>query len=140
MIPYQGQPILYLPDLSTIVADTEINEIDIGKVRVGSVVELRLEAYPDAVFQGKVLQIGALARFKQGRSGTASGIKVFDVTVKIEEKDTRLKPGLTATLDFIVERQEDVLSIPLAAVLSRKGEHIALVANAGKIEERKISL
>jgi HlyD family secretion protein len=140
MIPYQGQPILYLPDLSTIVADTEVNEIDIGKIRAGGVVEVRLEAYPNAIFQGKVLQIGSLARFKQGRSGTASGIKVFDVTVKIEEKDTRLKPGLTATLDFIVERQEDVLSIPLAAVLSRQGAHFALVANAGKIEERKIAL
>jgi HlyD family secretion protein len=140
MIPYQGQPILYLPDLSTIVADTEVNEIDIGKIQVGSVVEVRLEAYPDAVFPGKVLQIGSLARLKQSRTGTASGIKVFDVTVKIEEKDMRLKPGLTATLDFIVERQEDVLSIPLAAVLSRQGEHLALVANASKIEERKIAL
>ena len=140
MIPYQGQPILYLPDLSTIVADTEVNEIDIGKVQVGGPVEVRLEAYPGTVFHGKVLQIGSLARFKQSRTGMASGIKVFDVTVKIEEKDTRLKPGLTATLDFIVERQEDVLSIPLAAVLSRQGEHLALVSNAGKIEERKIVL
>jgi multidrug efflux pump subunit AcrA (membrane-fusion protein) len=86
------------------------------------------------------MQIGSLARFKQSRSGSASGIKVFDVTVKIEEKGPQLKPGLTATLDFIVERQEDALSIPLAAVMSRQGEHIALVANASKIEERKVVL
>jgi len=140
MIPYQGQPILYLPDLSTIVADTEVNEIDIGKVQVEGPVEVRLEAYPGVVFHGRVLQIGSLAKFKQSRSGTASGIKVFDVTVKIEEKDPRLKPGLTTTLDFIVERQADVISIPLAAVMSRQGEHIALVANGGKIEERKVVL
>jgi HlyD family secretion protein len=138
MIPYQGQPILYLPDLSTIVADTEVNEIDIGKVQVGSPVEVLLEAYPGTVFHGQILQIGSLARFKQ--RGTNSGIKVFDVTVKIEENDRRLRPGLTATLDFIVERQEDVLSIPLAAVMLRQGEHLALVANAGKIEERKVVL
>src|SRR5688500_19086940 len=55
MIPYQGQPILYLPDLSTIVADTEINEIDIGKVQIGSLVEVLLEAYPGTVFHGRVL-------------------------------------------------------------------------------------
>jgi HlyD family secretion protein len=140
MIPYQGQPILYLPDLSTIVADTEVNEIDIGKVQVDGPVEVRLEAYPGVVFHGRVLQIGSLAKFKQSHSGPASGIKVFDVTVKIEEKDPRLKPGLTTTLDFIVERQEDVVSIPLAAVMSRQGEHLALVANGGKIEERKVVL
>jgi HlyD family secretion protein len=138
MIPYQGQPILYLPDLSTIVADTEVNEIDIGKVQVGGLVEVLLEAYPGTVFHGKVMQIGSLARFKQRSSN--SGIKVFDVTVKIEENDPRLKPGLTATLDFIVARHENVLSIPLAAVMSQQGEHIALVSNAGKIEERKITL
>jgi len=138
MIPYQGQPILYLPDLSTIVADTEVNEIDIGKVQVGGPVEVLLEAYPGTVFHGRVLQIGSLARFKQ--KGSNSGIKVFDVTVKIEENDPRLKPGLTATLDFIVERQQDVISIPLAAVILRQGEHIALVSNAGKIEERKVVL
>jgi HlyD family secretion protein len=140
MIPYQGQPILYLPDLSTIVADTEVNEIDIGKVQVDGPVEVRLEAYPGVIFHGRVLQIGSLAKFKQSHSGPASGIKVFDVTVKIEEKDPRLKPGLTTTLDFIVERQEDVVSIPLAAVMSRQGEHIALVANGSKIEERKVVL
>ena len=138
MIPYQGQPILYLPDLSTIVADTEVNEIDIGRVQGGGPVEVLLEAYPGTVFHGRVLQIGSLARFKQ--RGSNSGIKVFDVTVKIEEHDPRLKPGLTATLDFIVERQQDVISIPLSAVMLRQGEHIALVSNAGKIEERKVVL
>lgn len=138
MIPYQGQPIIYLPDLSTIVADTEINEIDIGKVQVGSPVEVLLEAYPGSVFHDKVMQIGTLARFKQRGSNT--GIKVFDITVRIEENDPRLKPGLTTTLDFIVQRHRDVLSIPLAAVMSQQGEHLALVSNAGKIEKRKIVL
>jgi multidrug efflux pump subunit AcrA (membrane-fusion protein) len=84
------------------------------------------------------MEISPLARFKE--RNTNSGIKVFDVTVKIEGNDPRLRPGLTANLHFIVERQEDVISIPLAAVTSRQGEHIALVANAGKIEERKVVL
>ena len=96
MIPFEGQPLLYLPDLSTMVVDTEVNEIDIGKVKVGGLVAVGLEAYPAAVFHGKVLKIGSLAKFKRNPSGQASGIKVFDVTVRVDEKDTRLKPGLTA--------------------------------------------
>jgi HlyD family secretion protein len=140
MIPFEGQPIIYLPDISTMVADTEVNEIDIGKVTVGGPVEVRLEAYPGAVFHGRVLKIGSLAKFRQSRTGTATGIKVFDVTVKIEEKDPRLKPGLTATLDIIVDRHDNVISVPLPAVVSRKGESHVFVSHGGRIEERKVVL
>ena len=137
MIPFEGQPILYLPDLSTMVVDIEVNEIDIGKIKLGGPVEVGLETYPDTIFRGKILQIGSLARLRQ-MQGTASSIKVFDVTVHIEDKDSRLKPGLTATLDIIVDRQQNVISVPLAAVMSREGEDFAFVVNDGKVEQRKI--
>jgi HlyD family secretion protein len=138
MIPFEGQPILYLPDLSTMVVDIEVNEIDIGKIRIGGPVEVKLETYSDVTFRGQILQIGSLARLKQMQNGTASSIKVFDVTVKIEDTDPRLKPGLTATLDIIIDRQKDALPVPLSAVMSRGGEDIVFVINAGKVEPRKI--
>jgi HlyD family secretion protein len=140
MTPFDGQPLIYLPDVSTMVADIEVNEIDIGKVTVGGPVEVRLEAYPGAVFPGKVLKIGSLAKPKQSRAGTTSGVKVFDVTVKIDAKDSRLKPGLTAAVDLIVERQADAISIPVSAVVSRNGDYLAFVAQRGKIEARKVVL
>ena len=93
-----------------------------------------------AIFHGTVLKIGSLAKFRQSRTGMASGIKVFDVTVKIDEKDSGLKPGLTATLDIIVDHQENVVFVPLPAIVSRKGEHHVFVAHEGKIEERKVVL
>jgi HlyD family secretion protein len=138
MIPFEGQPILYLPDMSTMVVDIEVNEIDIGKIRIGGPVEVKLETYPDITFRGTILQIGSLARLKQMQNGAASSIKVFDVTVKIEDTDPRLKPGLTATLDIIIDRQKDALPVPLSAVMSRGGEDIVFVVNAGKVEPRKI--
>jgi HlyD family secretion protein len=140
MIPYRGQPLLELPVLSTMVVDIEVNEIDVGKLKVGGPVEVGLEAYPRAVFHGRIFRIASLAKTKQSPSGTASGIKVFEVTVQIEEQDPRLRPGLTATLDFIIDRQEDVISIPLAAVASRGEKHVVFVAHAGRSEERKVVL
>ena len=140
MMAFAGQNLIYLPDMSTMVVDAEVNEFDIGKVQAGAPVEVRLEADPASVFHGRVFQVATLSRLKPGPAGTDSKIKVFDVTAKIEEKDPRLKPGLSATLDFIVEHQRDVISIPLSAVVSRGGEPFVLVANSGRVEERKVIL
>ena len=140
MIPYEGQPILYLPDPSTIVADTEVNEVDIAKVRVGGPVELELDSFPGVVFHGTVLKIGSLARMKLTPAGTPSGVKVFDVTVKIDDDDQRIRPGLSATVGIIVEHHHNVLSVPLSAVLARKMGHAVLVADGGRLEERRVVL
>jgi RND family efflux transporter MFP subunit len=140
MIPFEGQALLYLPDLATMVVDAEVNEIDIGKVKVDGPAEVHLEAYPGVSFPGKILKIGSLAKLKQGGAGTASGVKAFDVTVRIEGQDARLKPGLSAMVDFIVDHQEDAIAIPLTAVISRKDEHVVFVSDDGTITERKVVL
>jgi RND family efflux transporter MFP subunit len=140
MIPFEGQALLYLPDLATMVVDAEVNEIDIGKVKVDGPAEVHLEAYPGVSFPGKILKIGSLAKLKQGGAGTASGVKAFDVTVQIEGQDARLKPGLSAMVDFIVDHQEDAIAIPLTAVVSRKDEHVVFVSDNGTISERKVVL
>jgi HlyD family secretion protein len=140
MIPFEGQPLIYLPDLSAMVANTEISEFDIGKVTLGTPVEVRPEAYPGVVFQGEVLRIGNLARARRSAAGGATGIKVFDVTVKIRETDPRLKPGLTATLDIIAHRQKDAVFVPLAAVARRGEEAVVHVFRDGRLEARKVTL
>lgn len=141
MIPYEGQPLLYLPALSSMVIDVEVDEFDIGKVKMGGPVEVRPEAYPDTVFHGSVYKIGSLARPKRNPSGATLGVKVFDVTIMIQEKDPRLKPGLTATVDLIADRQENVTFVPISAVESRHGQPTVFVSDAaGKIEKREIVL
>jgi len=122
------------------IADTEVNEVDIGKVQVGGPTELQLDSLPGVTFRGTVLKIGSLARMKLTPAGTPSGIKVFDVTVKIDDKDERIRPGLSATVGIIVERRDNVLSVPLSAVLARKGGQAVLVANGRRIEERTLVL
>ena len=141
MIPFQGQALIYLPDLSEMVVDTNINEFDIGKIKVGGLAEVRPQAYPGAVFNGKVMKIGSLAKRKRSASGAATAVKVFAVKVKIAESDPRLKPGLTATVDFVTDRREDVITLPLMAVFERANGHGVLVAgDDGIVSERKVVL
>jgi HlyD family secretion protein len=140
MMTWAGEALITLPDMSVMIVDTEVNEMDIGKVRLRAPVDIRLEAYPGALFHGQVVRIGTVARVKKSRAGAATSIKVFDVGIRIEEKDPRVKPGLTAIVDIIVDRLEGVVSVPVAAVVTRAGDPVVLVASAGKIEERRIVL
>jgi len=140
MMTWAGESLLSLPDMSTMIVDTQANEIDIGKVRIGAPVVVKLEAYPGAVFHGKVIDIGTVARVKKSQAGAATSIKVFDVRVQVEDKDARVKPGLTAVVDIIAEEQRGVLTVPLSAVVARPGGPVVFVANRRDVEERRVVL
>lgn len=117
MTPFEGMDLMYLPDISSMRVDTEISEVDLSRVKVGAPVTLTLDAYPDAEFHGEVTLISTLARQKISKiTQKPTGIKVFDVSIKVTDKDERLKPGLTTTAEILVSRHEDALSVPIASV------------------------
>jgi len=140
MITREGQPILYLRDVSRMVVSTEINETDIGKVNLGAPVEARLESYPGTVFHGRVLRIGTSARVGQRRGALGSEVKVFDVTSSIETNDAQLRPGLTARIDLNVERHQNVVYVPVSAVTHDEGQPVVYVWNGGHAMRRKVVL
>ncbi|MGH7599531.1 MAG: HlyD family secretion protein, partial [bacterium] len=101
MTPFEGMDLMYLPDISFMLVDTEISEVDLSRIKIGLPVEIRLDAYSDAVFKGEIKTIADLARRKISRvTGKLTGAKVFSVTVKVVDQDVRLKPGLSATADI----------------------------------------
>jgi HlyD family secretion protein len=114
---FQGMEIMYLPDPSSMRVETQISEQDLARVEIGSRAEIRLEAYPDLTFPGKVIRVGDLARPKVSRiTGTALGIRVFDVSIEVDAEDQRLKPGLSANVEILVSENPDVLYVPIAAI------------------------
>ena len=142
MIPFEGMPLLYLPDTSNMLVDVEISEFDLGKVRVGSPAELRLDAYPELRIEGEVASIGALARQKISRvTGKPTGVKVFDVGVRVLGEDPRLKPGLTTGVEILVSEHPGALYLPLAAVFVDELEHTVVYLREGRgAEERAVEL
>jgi HlyD family secretion protein len=138
MMAFAGQTLIHLPDMSSMVVETLVNEVDIGKVEIGAPAKVSLEAFPGGALAGKVRKVGTLARIKSAKSSVP--VKVFDVIVQVEDRDRRLKPGLTAMVDIIIERQPDAMTVPLPAVLVRGAESVVLVANGDSIEERRVVL
>jgi HlyD family secretion protein len=140
--PFEGMQLMYLPDPSSMRVDAEISEFDLAKVRVGSPVALRLDAYADVEFRGEVAAISSLARQKISKvSGQPIGVKVFDVTIAVTDQDERLKPGLSSTVEILVSENPDVLYVPLAAVfLDEHDQAVVYLKQGGRPVKRPVEL
>jgi len=104
---YQGAELALVPDLSRIKIRSTINETDIGKVKPGQKVIVRLEAYPDKPFEGKVSEIGKLSYKKDEKSS----IKIFDLAIILDDSDPVLKPGMTVSCEVFYAELKDVFYV-----------------------------
>lgn len=110
-----GMPLVQIADLSRMRIKLQVNEVDIGKVKVGQKVEVRLDALRDEVFEGRVRKVApASAVTQQGAPGGA--VIKFPVEVEIDKPDLRMKPGMSAKCRIIVERRQNVLRLPKEAL------------------------
>ncbi len=97
-----------VPDMTWMKVQTIVNEVDRSKVYVGMPVIVRMDALPEVSFTATVEKIGLLCR----RYSNNDYRKVFDVTVRIDSSDMRLKPGMTASCEMIAKDLQDVLYVP----------------------------
>lgn len=100
-----GQPAFVLTDLSQYHLDVSVDEIDIGPVAVGQQVNVTLDALPGLSLRGRVDRISETAQFD-------SGIAAYNVTVHLEPTEAQLRVGMTANVDIVTERREDILLVP----------------------------
>jgi RND family efflux transporter MFP subunit len=142
MTPFEGMELMYLPDPTSMRVDAEISEFDLAKVSVGSPVELRLDAYPEARFRGEVESIASLARQKISRiSGKAIGVKIFDVSIEVLDDDERLRPGLSTTAEILVSQNSDVLFVPVAAVfVNERDQTVVYVRDGESVRTQAVEL
>lgn len=127
--------LMTVADLTRLVVRMKISEMDVLKLREGMDVKVTVDAIPDAAFPAKVSLVSPQAE-KDG-----NGIKSFRVDVAIAKNDPRLKPGMTARVDGLLESRRNVLKIPLSAVFEEGDKTVAYVGEAGSAEKpRKVTL
>ncbi len=100
-----------LPDLSSLVSKTYVNEIDISKVNINQKVRIGVDAFPEKKFTGRVISVANI-----GEQLPNTDAKVFEVSIRLNENDTILRPSMTTSNQIITNNFNDVLSIPLEAV------------------------
>lgn len=96
-------------DLTKMQINTSVDEADIGKVKVGQPAVFNVDAYPEMQFRGVVSQVRIAPIVTQN-------VVTYDVVITVDNKDLRLKPGMTANVSIEVQRKDDVLKIPGAAL------------------------
>ncbi len=100
-----------LPDLTSMISVTYVNEVDISKVKMGQDVLVGIDAFPDKQFKGMVTQVANVGQ--QLRNQDA---KVFEVIIEVLESDSTLRPAMTTSNEITVRELAEVVFIPLEAL------------------------
>jgi macrolide-specific efflux system membrane fusion protein len=146
--------LMTIADLSKLKVSTTFSEVDVVKVRVGDVVELRFDAVPDLVSAGKITYISPSAeaastgssssssgsKSSSNSPGANSGAKLFDAIITLDKIDERIRPGITAHVTIPLKKAAHVLTIPVTAVFSDNDQSIAFVKTGDKFDRRPVSL
>ncbi len=134
---YPNRSLASIPDLSRMKVTSTVNEVDIGKIKMGQRVIIRLDAFPDLEFNGEIVAIGKLSHEKERESN----IKVFDVEVLIDENDNEvLKPGMTVSCEIIYSKFEDVLFVPNDCIMRVNGQYFMHLNKRGNIIKTPVEL
>jgi len=122
-----------LVDTSEIEMSGSIDEIDIAMVQLGQEANILLDALPDEEVKGEVTFISLVGT-------TLAGVVSYDTTITLENPVEGLKDGMSATAEVIIERRDDVLSIPNRAIRGTTENPMVVVLVDGQQEEREITL
>ena len=136
--PYPGQSLLLLPDLSTITAVLQVSDLDRANIWVGQEGKIKLEAYPETDFHGVVSEFTPISQNSQ--FDTYSNIKVFEVLIELDATDDHFIPGLSATVELIVDKVENVPAVPLSAITEIEGKLFVYIRVGNDLKRRDVEL
>jgi HlyD family secretion protein len=118
-----GSLVLTISDLSVMEAVVRVDETDVPRISLGDSATIRVDAFANRTFTGRVTEIGnsAITPPSQQTAGQQAAID-FEVVLTLDAPEVELRPDLSATADIVVATRTNVLSIPIIALTVRAGE------------------
>lgn len=110
-----GSVIMTVADMSVLLAEVEVSEVDVVNVALGQEAEVTVDALGADPQKGRVVEIAT-----SGRRDPAQGTIRFAVKVALEDPDPALRPAMTAKVDILTATSEDAVTIPVQAVVKRR--------------------
>ena len=124
---FSGTEIMRVADLSTMEVRVNVNENDVINVKVGDPAIIRVDAFQDRAFTGKVREIANSA--KTTGQGSQDEVTNFEVRISVLDQEKRLRPGMSATADIQTKTVENAVAVPIQSVTVR-------TAKGGKTAEQ----
>jgi HlyD family secretion protein len=125
---YSGMNLAEMPDMNSLVMDAKVEEIDRGRIGSGNAVRVRIDALPELAISTTLSTISPLTEL----SGEWPPTRSFRAYAALRAQDPRVRPGMNGSMDIVVKRIPDAISIPAKAVFTRAGRPIVYVASAGR--------
>jgi len=125
----EGTVIYTVADVGDMLIKAAINEVDIGRVRLGAPVVITVDAFPYRKFEGAVSHISPAAHLKDK-------IKVFDTEITLASQVADFRAGMTANIEIRGDRVDAALSVPVEAIFKKEGREVVYVLK-GTFDEAK---
>ncbi len=133
---WSGYCVISLPDFSTLKTKVWVSEVDAGKISKGQKAIISIDAFPGLKVKGEVesiAQVGAKRNWDSTK-------KEFEVILSLSRIDDRLRPGMTAHGEVIIEEINDVLKIPIESVKEEEGKNFVFIKTKFGTKKREIRL
>jgi len=128
-----GTVAIRIDDLSRLLVDVRISEVDVNRIQVGQDANLLFDAILNKTYRGKVIEVSPVGTVTQG-------VVDFIVTIELTDADQDVKPAMTAAVNIVVNQLSDVLLVPNRAVRLSGGKRIVYVLRNGQPETVPITL
>jgi HlyD family secretion protein len=118
-----GSLLLTVADLSVMEAKIKVDETEVPNVTIGDSASVRIDAFPDQSFSGRVTRIGNSAVQAPGAAAASDQQSVdFEVVITLDTPPASLRPDLSATADVVTESRRGVVAVPIIALTVRDRE------------------
>jgi len=130
-IAQPAEAVISLVSVNLFEVEVDIYEEDILKIKIGNPAEIKISAFGDKTFSGKVISVDQVEKLIEG-------VVYYKVTIDFDNPPAGLKPGMTADVVIKTASRENVLVIPETAVLKKDGKTMVEVSKNGILTERAI--
>jgi multidrug efflux pump subunit AcrA (membrane-fusion protein) len=135
---WTGAEIAEIPDLSQLYINLNLEEVDRGRLQLGQPVKVRVDAIPDKEFTAEIDYISPIASLVFKGGSTAE--KTFPARATLKNMDDRLRPGMSSSAEIIIERQPNMLLIPIRSSFEKDGKPAAYVQTGKSFVLRPIEV
>ena len=138
-----GQPAIVVVNYSRPWVNAQIDEIDIGNVRMGDKVKITSDVYPDKVFAGEIYWIAPLAELRKvgGRVKMDEESYVFPCKIRFLDGSRELKVNMSVNVDIATKKNDRALIVPREALVSKNdNSFVYLVNKFNRVREAKIEI